>query len=181
MKENFEHRKIFASVIFCVLSEGTFVTTQEPKFQKPTGKGTFYSINFQFIKPFGEVYSLEGKQLKYTDYKSVLNDIKAFDTVHIKTSDHEIYQLAAKGKNYINLAAVLDEETKSYRFMIFCRIMICIAALPIFFFKNRPEFWHSGFQFDFRFSYLFFAIMIIAIWVYIYINGSSYLAGFQPD
>jgi hypothetical protein len=59
--------------------------------------------------------------------------------------------------------------------------MICVATLPIFFFKKRPTFWHSGFEFEFKFSYLFFAIMAIGIGAYIYINGGSFLMGFQPD
>ncbi|MBV4356884.1 hypothetical protein [Pinibacter aurantiacus] len=198
MEDTFGHRKIFAAVVFCLsllwvvysiffssgitaLSEGTFVTTQEPVFHKPTTKGTFYSIAFQFIKPFGKQYSMEGRVLKYTDYKSVLNDIKAFDTLRIKISNDEIYQLTAKGKNYVNLAAVLKEEMQNYRFFIFFRIMICIAILPSLFFKKRPTFWHSGFEFEFRFSYLFLAIMAIGIGTYIYINGDSFLTGFQPD
>jgi|GEM_PF-2497383 len=197
MKETFEQRKIFAAVVFCLslvwvaysiffssgipaLSDGTFVTTQEPVFSKPTTKGSYYSINFQFIKPFGKEYLLAGTALKYADYKSVLNDIKAFDTIRIKTSKNEIYQVTAKGKNYVNLAAVLNEKMQVSRFFIFFRVIICIAIFPIFFFKKRPTFWHSGFEFEFRFSYLFFAIMAIGIGTYIYINGGSFLTGFQP-
>ena len=197
MNAEFKTKKLYASIIALfvgitvlysyflnhysqpTLTKELRIVNYRPTLKSEYSKGgRHYWVEFQLVNDYNKVYKVSSIGLKYSLYHDMMDDLKPFDTITVEyDKENYLYSITANGKSYIDKDKLLKWERGNYYFLIYLRLSIILACLPILFFKKQPMFWHSGFEFSFRFTYLFIFIVVLANCMYFYYNGYEFFTG----